>query len=229
MRTTLTIEATEPRTMRELLNQAEQFRAAANLVTAQNQSQGKDDPAKPYFDRISALEKLAPEMPLRTLGDCVDAFDFYDALIDPGDAIYSDHRDYLLLQSIRGTIFRLSRQEGATDGQRAKVAAKIANLEHGGDRTQEQGANLPLGIAESAAPISNAAAEPISPVEVADRLNEVRHSLALVLELAEARAHRSQSDLERAAVNGLVDLLYQQNDRLEALRDRVHPESVESD
>jgi hypothetical protein len=53
--------------------------------------------------------------------------------------------------------FALQRSKRSPVAGRAMVAAKIANLDHGGDRKTDQGANLPLEPAPAPLPVARAA------------------------------------------------------------------------
>ncbi len=201
MRSTLAIEATEPRTMRELLDQREAFKGAARIIAAPNRGRSDLDAlTDPCHARMNELEVMAADIEIKTLDDLLAAFDVFRAMKGEMDCDYGDRRDANLLDAMRRAVVHIM-------GRREAFGS----------------------IEPEPAPTKADASGSISSVEIADALNEVRHSLALALELAEARAHRSQSDLERAAVNGLVDLLYQQIDRLEALERSIHPkEKIQS-
>lgn len=200
MRSTLTIEATEPRTMRELLDQREAFKGAAAIVSSQNPGKPDIDAlTDPYHARMNELEVMASKIALRSIRDCIDAFDVYETMIGPDDCIYGDKRDHLLLQSIRRALTKLDHPAGASE-------------------RRQQPSPQP---AESRC---------VSTVEIVDRLNNARAAMAVLVEVAERKAcDRNSSSLEKASGNGVLAILYEQMDHLETLRDELYPEGAESD
>jgi hypothetical protein len=85
------------------------------------------------------------------------------------------------LQLLQYWLTRNLKRRHLDEGQRAMVAAKIANLGHGGDRKSDQAANLPLepDISPSPPPVSQpAAAEVFTRVNSAADLSERTKHLA---------------------------------------------------
>lgn len=181
MRVDLTIEAKEPRTIRDCEEQIREFRAAAEIVGCQNRGRPNVDALTDrYFDRASELEVAAVDMPLKSISDLVTAFAVYDLMMNDGGfpAEYTDRRDARLLENIRAALVHLEPRPKPRPAR------------------DEKGATI------------------------ADGIEEVRNSLGLIVRWAE-RNSPSQGTIERLAGAGLVDLLYQQIERLEELGRRI--------
>ncbi len=109
MRLDLSLDLQEPRSLPELREQLVQLRAAVEILASQAlERPDSPEPDKPIFDRISALEVRAAEMPIETPADIGAGLDVLRAMIEPDGWQYSDRRDARLFEAIRDGVGGLS-------------------------------------------------------------------------------------------------------------------------
>lgn len=110
MRVDLSLDLPEPGTLRECAEQLTQLRAAATILSHQTARRPDADAVcAPLFERISALEVMAADLPIASAADAAAGLEVLRDMIEPDGWQYTDRRDARLFDAIRDGVGGLGR------------------------------------------------------------------------------------------------------------------------